>query len=58
MITGSNFKEANLKDAVFDDALIGYEDVKLLCACLPPLGGRPSAGRWRRPAGVSLGCAS
>ena len=30
VITGSVFEEADLTDATFDDALIGYEDVKRL----------------------------
>ena len=31
VITGSSFVDAELKDATFEDALIGFEDVKRLC---------------------------
>ena len=36
VITGSVFEEADLTNATFDDALIGYEDVKRLYAPPPP----------------------
>lgn len=43
ILTGVTFEGADLSDAIFDDALIGNEDAKRLCAN-PTLKGESRAG--------------